>query len=190
MEKEWNRKSFQILTDFFLLLFLLFSAIFINYGRKIFLSNGTFFYPMFANCVHLTRCSFTFLNFDFFSPNWNTFAVKCDSKSKISQNKRNLGFLKKIDGFFFEKKTLKFFKIAKCCKFCRMFIERYYFPKMFFHLNCEVFLAKNQKIFKLERIKIWWRSRKFREKRRSSIKKASLPKWEDRKYAGGSRASF
>ena len=44
---------------------LLFSSIFKNYGKKIFLSHGTFLYAMFANYGHIERCLFTFLNVNF-----------------------------------------------------------------------------------------------------------------------------
>ena len=52
---------------------LFFSAIFLKYGRKIFLSIGTFFYPMFANCAH-------------------------DVRSRFSKQTK-LGFYENIDGF-------------------------------------------------------------------------------------------
>ena len=66
-------------------------------------------YPMFANCVHVKRYSFAFLNVKVFSPNCSKFAVECDWNSQNSQNFQNLCFFfGKIDGFF--KQNLDFFQ--------------------------------------------------------------------------------
>ena len=42
---------------------LLFCSKFIKHGSKIFPSNGAFFYPMFANCIHYVRSRFWTWNF-------------------------------------------------------------------------------------------------------------------------------
>ena len=80
---------------------LLFCAI---YGSKIIHSNGALFYPMFPNCVHVKRRSFTFLNVKFFPPNCSKFAVEFDWNGKISQNVQNLGLSEK-----WSSKDLEFF---------------------------------------------------------------------------------
>ena len=94
-----------------------------------------FFHPTLANCVHARwRCSFKFLNANtFFIPNCSKFAVECDWNSKISQNeRRNLGFLNKIDGFF-SKKNLYCFQNRSMWQFiCRMRLKWYYSLKMSF----------------------------------------------------------
>ena len=62
--------------------------------------------------------------------------------------------------------------------------------KRSFHLTCEVFLAKNQKNLNLCKIRKYDEETEYFEKKTfSSFKKASLPKMEGAKYAGGSRPS-
>ena len=61
---------------------------------------------------------------------------------------------------------------------------------MSFHLNCGVFLPKTQKIFKLGKVEKCDEEKEYLEKKHFLFfKKASSPKWEGAKYAGGSRPS-
>ena len=66
----------------------------------------------------------------------------------------------------------------------------YYFLEMYLQIICEVFLAKNRKIFQVEKIRKYDGKTEYFEKRTiRPFKKASLPKWEGGKYAGCSRLS-
>ena len=74
--------------------------------------------------------------------------------------------------------------------FSRMRLKRYHLLKIFFQLICEVYLAESQKIFKFGSMRQHDEETEYFEKKPlSSFKKASLPKWEGAKYAGGSRPS-
>ena len=93
----------------------------IKYGSKIFLSNRLF-PTFFTRCLRIAFVQtssflFTSEHEKIFSPSWSKFAVECDWNTKNSQNAPNLGFFGNLMGFF-RKKTLKFFKIATCGKFC------------------------------------------------------------------------
>ena len=91
--------------------------------------------------------------------------------------------------WIFSKKTWIFFKIAKCVKFfCRMHLKQYFIIWRSFHLIWKVFWLKIRKFFKLENLESMMKKQLF-EKKLSSLKKASLPKWEGAKHAGGSRPS-
>ena len=63
-------------------------APYLKYGSKIFLSNGlflTFFYPMFANCVHTKTMSIHVSEREiFFSLNCKKIAAECDWNSENS----------------------------------------------------------------------------------------------------------
>ena len=120
-----------------------------NMESKIFLSNGpflTFFYPMFANCVH-TKTMFVHVSEReiFFSLNCSKFTVQCDWNSKNSQNVQNLGF---------SEKNLEIFQNRYMWQiFSRTRLKWYFFLKMPFHLIFEVFLATIRKNLKLENMK-------------------------------------
>ena len=83
---------------------------------------------------------------EFFPPNCCKFAAECDDwNSTISQIVYKLGFFGKIDGF--GKKPWIFSKSLIVKFFCRIRPKLYYFWRMSFQIICEIFLAKNQKIF-------------------------------------------
>ena len=136
---------------------LLFCAIFKIWKQNLPLKCAicdVFSYPMFANCVH-TKTMFIHVSEReiFFSLNCSKFAVECDSNSKNSQNVQNLGFFGKIDAFF-RKKNLQIFQNRYMWQiFSRMRLNKYFFLKMSFHLIFEVFLAKNQKKFKVGKVR-------------------------------------
>ena len=101
----------------------------------------TFFYLMFANCVHTKTISVhVFEREIFFSPNCSKFAVECDGILTIFKTFKICFFFGKMNEFF-SKKFLKFFKIATCGKFFHVF--SYFF---------EGFLGKNQKKFKVGKV--------------------------------------
>ena len=87
-----------------------------NMESKIFLSNRCIFLP---DVCQLSSRNWTNIGCSrvcqFFSSNCSKFVVERDWNSKISQNVQNLGFFKKMDGFF--EKILNFLKIAKGSKF-------------------------------------------------------------------------
>ena len=71
-----------------------------------------FLNSMFINCIHVKRCSFTFLHVILFLQNCSNFAVAYDWNGKISENIQNMGLLRKIEWFFW-RKILNFFNITK-----------------------------------------------------------------------------
>ena len=88
---------------------------------------------------------------------------------------------------FFSKKNLNFFKIAKCGK---LFVECVSIgiislQCLFTSIGFLVKIKKKFKLGKLENMKTEY----FVKKTLSSFKKASLPKWDGAKYAGGSQPS-
>ena len=61
---------------------------------------------------------------------------------------------------------------------------------MSFHLSCESFSHENQKTFKVRNFRKYdEETENFEKKTLSLFKKASPPKWEGAKFAGGSRPS-
>ena len=129
---------------------ILFCAIFLNYGSKLFNSNGwnrKSFCPMFANCVNVfTDPGSLFWTCKFFSSNYySMIAVKCDWFSKKSQN---WGFLWK-KRCIFSKKPWNF---SKSRKVVNMLYKAYewilYFRMFFFTLFWRFFFqTKSPKIF-------------------------------------------
>ena len=60
----------------------------LQYESKIFLSNGAFFYPMFANCIHVTNVCSSFRTWIFYQivPNcWHRMGLKSYDFSKDSK---------------------------------------------------------------------------------------------------------
>ena len=104
---------------------------------------------MFANCVHTKTLFVHVSDREFFSRNSSKFAIECDWNSKNSPNDQNLGFYGKIDVFF---SNLENFQNPDMWHF---------FPNAFpivlflnsFHLIFGVFLAENQKKFKVGKIR-------------------------------------
>ena len=87
----------------------------------------------------------------------------------------------------FEKKPWIVFKSQTMANFCWC-IKWNDFLKIIFPAQLWVFLAKNQKVFKVGKIRNFDEETGYLEKKTlSSFKKASLPQWESAKYAGGSR---
>ena len=129
-----------------------------------------FLNPIFANCVHVKRCSFTLLSVNFFSPKCSIFAVECYWNSKISlwkKNERNWGLcFEKID---------EFFETAKCGKFFFAY-QVVFFPKNVFPTLIVRVLAKNQKIFKIGKF--------FLENMKQSLKKR-FHLWKKPLYQNG-----
>ena len=102
-------------------------------------------------------------------PKRSKFAVECDWISKNSQNVQNWVCWKNWWVFRAKNLNSNFSKIAKCCNFAVDGVLNNLFScKCFFHLNCEIFLAKSQIFFKLGRI------RKHVEERECSILAESI----------------
>ena len=82
----------------------------INYNieSKIFLSDGMFFHPIFANCVQaiISSCS-RFWMWTILSAKCSKFDLDCDWNNEFSENIQNLVFCSKKVGFL--KKSLDFF---------------------------------------------------------------------------------
>ena len=104
-------------------------------------------------CQLLSRCSFTFLNVNCFTPNCSKIAAECDWNRKISQNAQNLGVFRKNRCFFFEKLD-KFFKnsnILTNCKGGKFAVEcvckGMISLNVFSALIMRFFQQKNQKFF-------------------------------------------
>ena len=161
-------------------------------GSKIIRSSGsypTFFYPMFANCVHAKSDFGRNVHVSereiLLIPNCSKFAVEYNWNNEVSQSLQNCFFFGKIDGVF-RKKNLNFFQIPK---FCQFFVE--WVTNGFISFNClstlfvRFFWLKIRKFLKVEYLEIMMKKHSILEKKRF-FKKASLPKWEGAKYAGGS----
>ena len=124
-----------------------------------------FFNPMFANCVH-TKTMFVHVSDReiFFSLNCSKFAVECDWNSENSQNVQNLFFFGKIYGFF-SKKTLKFFKIATYGKFFLEYVSNGIFSWKWFSTLFLGFFGKNQKKFKVGKVRKYDEETEYFEKK-------------------------
>ena len=122
------------------------------------------------------RCSFKFLNTNFF---FSKFVVEWDWNG--SQNVQNFVCFWNIS--FFRKKPWFSLKSSNVEIFCRVHIKWFYFLKMILW----GFLANDQNIFKVVKIRKWWRKSILKEKTLLSFKTASSSKWEGSKDAGWRR---
>ena len=85
----------------------------IQYGSKIIHSNRCFFLP--DVCQLRSRCSFTFLNVNFFHQIVANLPYNSTGIVNLLKTFKKLGFLGKVDALF--RKNPNVFKIAKCGHF-------------------------------------------------------------------------
>ena len=142
---------------------------------KFFYPNGpspTFFYPMFANCVH-TKTMFVHVSECklFFSLKCSKFAVECEWNNKNCQNSQSLEFFGKIARFF--GKTLNFFKIATC-DFPECVSNGIFSWKCLSSHFLRLFLAKIRKNLKFEKLENMMKKQSFMKKKRFRPSKRHL----------------
>ena len=109
--------------------------------------------PMFANCLKTSqhRAFYSSLNVKlFFLPSCRKFVVKCDWKKRILKTFKIWAFWQ--NRWVFPEETLENFPILYMWQmFPRMSLKWYFFFKMSFHFNLEVFW-KTRKTFKLKKL--------------------------------------
>ena len=113
-------------------------------------------------CQLRSRCSFTSLNLQCFSPNCSKVSMECDWNGKISQNAQSFGVFKKT--MRLSKKIELFRNRWRWQICCKMRIKSYSFLKLSFWPQLWGFFGKkNQKILNVG--KNLWKRKVFSEKK-------------------------